>query len=260
VKAIIRRPGESLGECELTHLNPSQINYLKALDQHKLYGQILSSWGLEVIELEALLEAPDGVFVEDPVLVLDELAIITRGKPLKRELERESLARVLSQYRTLFYIEPPGFLEGGDILRIGRELFVGLSSRTNKSGVDQLEEIVRPHHYNVHSVELKNCLHLKTACTYIGEETLLLNPDWLVDLGAFKRFQKIFVASEEGFAANLLYFEDENNKIKRLYPKAYPKTEDLLCSKGFSLETLDISELAKAEAGLTCMSLIFKDI
>jgi dimethylargininase len=205
-----------------------------------------------VVSLPSEPRLPDAVFVEDPAVVLDELAVVTTMGSDKRREEVQSLISVLSQYRPLEFLREPAMLEGGDVLRVNRTLYVGLSSRTNKDGITQLCRIVQPYGYNVKSVDVKGCLHLKTGCTYIGENTILANPSW-VDLNEFKGFKILEVPRTEPWAANALLVRQTI-----LFPNSFPQTSVLMADEGFNLRQVDISELLKAEAGLTCMSIIFE--
>jgi dimethylargininase len=194
---------------------------------------------------------PDSVFVEDTALVLDEIAIITRPGAASRQPETTSIAQALHAYRPLAFIQAPGTLDGGDILRVGRQIFVGLSSRSNPAAIEQLRTHVDPYGYTVQGVPMQDCLHLKTAVTQVAPNTLLINRAW-VDAGAFDPFDLIDVDTDEPFAANALLI---GNTI--LYPLAFPRTRQRLEQRAIPLKTVDVSELAKAEGAVTCCSLIF---
>ena len=193
----------------------------------------------------------DGVFVEDPAIIVDEIAIMTRMGSASRQIEVASFAEVVAKYRPLKHIQAPGTIEGGDVLRIGKTLFIGLSSRTNQSGAEQMSDFVRPLGYDVKISEVRGCLHFKTGCSYIGNNTVLVNPHW-VDVAAFKGFTLVEVSDDEPFGANAILIGDTV-----LHPTGFPVTSKRLTSLGFKLRLIDISELMKAEAGLTCMSQIF---
>jgi len=193
------------------------------------------------------------MFVEDPAIVLDELAVILTLGTEGRRGEAPSLAKALSKYRKLEYVRMPGTLEGGDVLRVGRKLFVGLTRRSNAEGIRQLTSILEPRGYEVTAVSVTGCLHLKSAVTYIGEKTLLANRAWF-DAGQFAEYKWIDVDPTEPHAANALALGGTV-----IFPASFPRTSSRIESRGFHVVPLDISELQKAESGLTCSSLLFED-
>jgi dimethylargininase len=192
------------------------------------------------------------MFVEDPAIVLDELAVIFPLGTESRRLEAASLAEAISKFRTLRYVALPGNLEGGDILRIGRKLFVGVTKRSNAEGIRQLAAILVPHHYEVIPVPVTGCLHLKSAVTCLGRQTLLGNRAWF-DAAPFSGYDWIDVDPAEPHAANALAL---GNTV--IFPASFPRTRARVEAQGFDVTPLDISELQKAESGLTCSSLIFQ--
>ncbi len=248
--AITREVSPLLADCELSFQDREPINVARAIEQHAAYRAALTELGANVICLPTLDDQPDCVFVEDPILVLDEVAIVTRMGAESRRAESASLAESIAPYRELRRIETPGTLEGGDVMRIGKTLYVGLSRRTNIAGIQQLARLVEPFGYWVTPVEVRGCLHLKSACTYIGDDTVLANRAWL-DMDAFCSLK--FLDVPEPHAANALRIGDAV-----LLPSSYPETGALLERHNFRLRTVDTSELIKAEAGVTCMSLLFQ--
>jgi dimethylargininase len=250
--AITREVSPNLARCEVSFLERQPINVPRAIEQHAAYQAALTSLGVHVHSLPALPDQPDCVFVEDPALVLDEIAIITRMGAESRRGESASLAQAVAQHRDLLHIEAPATLEGGDVMRIGKTLYVGLSKRTNIAGIQQLAQLVAPFGYWVTPVALRGCLHLKSACCFIGNNTVLANRDWL-DLDAFCGIQFVDVPAQEPHAANALRIGDTI-----LLPSSYPETRALLESSGLTVRTVDTSELIKADAGVTCMSLLFE--
>jgi dimethylargininase len=249
--AITRAISPAIADCELSFIARQPINLARAHQQHHAYEQVLARAGARVISLPAEPELPDSMFVEDPAVVLDELAIILPLGTESRRAEAASVSKALSSFRKLEYIQLPGLLEGGDVLRIGRKLFVGMSKRSNAEGIRQLAAIVQRHGYEVLSVSVTGCLHLKSAVTSLGKNTLLANRRWL-NTTPFTGFDWIDVAPEEPHAANALTVGDT-----LVFPSSFPRTLGRLESSGFHAVSLDISELQKAEAGLTCSSLIF---
>ena len=251
LKAITREVSPSIQHCQLTHLTRKAIDVEAARLQHRQYQRCLASLGCDVHCLPVEPDLPDAVFVEDTAVVLDELAVITRPGPESRRPETASVARALEPHRELRYIESPGTIDGGDVMQIGRKLFVGLSGRSNASGIEQLRRHVLPLGYTVEGVELKDCLHLKTAVCPVARNTLLINRAW-IDTGAFAAMALIDVDPSEPFGANALWVGQAV-----IYPLAYPATQKRMQDRGIIVETVDASELAKAEGGVTCCSLIF---
>jgi len=249
--AITRAVSPGIVHCELTFVPRQPIDLAKAQSQHRAYQLALEKAGARVISLPAEPALPDSMFVEDPALVLDELAVIFPLGTETRRAEAVSIAQALSKFRKLAHIELPGAAEGGDILRVGRRLFTGLSSRTNGEGMRQLGAILTPYGYEVLGVSVTGCLHLKSAVTYIGRNTLLANRSWF-DTKPFSGFEWIDVDPQEPHAANALLLGDIV-----IFPASFPLTRARLEACGFDVAPLDISELQKAESGLTCSSLLF---
>ena len=249
--AITREVSSSINNCELSFHARQPIDVAKAIAQHKGYQACLAELGVRVVSLPAEPELPDAVFVEDPAVVVDEVAVISiTGVPSRRP-EARSLADALSRYRPIKFLREPATLDGGDVLRIGRRVFAGLSQRTNREGIAQLLDVVWAFDYQVQPVEVKGCLHLKSACSYIGNDTILINQRW-IDAERFRGLQLLDVPDEEPAAANALLLKDVV-----IIPASFPKTRALLEERGFRVRTIDLSELQKAEAGVTCTSLIF---
>jgi dimethylargininase len=249
--AITRAVSPGIVHCELTFVARQPIALAKAQQQHAAYQQLLEKCGARVISLPAEPQLPDSMFVEDPAIVLDELAIILPLGTETRRREAVSIAQALAKFRKLARVELPGQIEGGDVLRIGRRIFAGLSSRTNAAGIRQLAAILSPYGYEVIGVAVTGCLHLKSAVTHIGRNTLLANRMWL-DTKPFSGFEWIDVAPEEPHAANALAIG-----TTVIFPASFPRTRAHLEARGFHVTPIDISELQKAESGLTCSSLLF---
>ncbi|MHB8425475.1 MAG: dimethylarginine dimethylaminohydrolase family protein [Gammaproteobacteria bacterium] len=249
--AITREVSPRIAECQLTHLAREPIDLKRARAQHRQHEALLEQLGCKLIRLPAEAELPDSVFVEDTAIVLDELAVIARPGAESRRAETASVANVLRQYRRLFQIQPPGTLDGGDVLQVGKILYVGLSERSNRQSIEQLRRILENFWYPVTPVELHGCLHLKSAVTQVAENTLLINRQW-TDVRVFDSFKLIDVADSEPFAANALRIADTV-----VYPVAFPMTRARLEEQGIKVRGVDASELAKAEGGVTCCSLIF---
>ncbi len=252
--AITRCVSPSIGQCELTHLSRQAIDVNRARSQHAQYENLLTDLGCKVRRLSEEPDLPDSVFVEDTAIVLDDVALITRPGASLRRNETHSIAEVLKEYRTIVQITDPGTLDGGDVLRIGRTLYVGNSVRSNIPGIKQLMEIVAPYGYDVEVVKVNGCLHLKSAVSIVGEETLLINRSW-VDANSFGAPREfIDIDPGEPYAANALLVGND-----LIYPQSFPRTRLRLEGKGISVRAIDISELQKAEGALTCCSLIFTE-
>jgi dimethylargininase len=250
--AITRAVSPGIVNCELTFVARQAIDLEKARAQHRAYELLLEKLGARVHSLPAEADLPDSMFVEDPAIVLDELAVIMPLGTEARRGEAHSLAQALARFRKLEYVGLPGTMEGGDILRVGRKLFAGLSGRTNAEGIRQLAAILAPHNYEVVAVPVTDCLHLKSAVTHLGRNTLLANRAWF-DSAPLAGFEWIDVDPEEPHAANALAVGGTV-----IFPSSFPRTRGRIEARGFLVTPLDISELHKAESGLTCSSLIFE--
>ena len=249
--AMTHLPSPKLQECELTFVQSEPISLEKATLQHVAYCAMLEHCGAKVMVLDENLACPDSVFVEDPIIVFDEVAVLTSMGVESRRAESASMERVFSKYRNVERIVLPAQIEGGDVLKVGKKIFVGESPRTNRDGITALEAIIKPFGYEVISVSVTGCLHLKTGVTALDDQTVLINSNWL-DADAFHGFTKVEVPEDEPFGANVL-------KIGEILcmNEAFPESISLVKSLGYRVETVNISEFVKAEAGLTCMSVLF---
>lgn len=240
-----------MARCELTHLARSPIDVALANQQHQHYCRVLASLGCRLVELAAEPGLPDSVFVEDTAIVLDEIAVITRPGAQSRRPEATSVAAELARHRRCIHIEDPGTLDGGDVLRVGKRLFVGQSSRSNADGIAQLAAAVSPHGYQVLPVQLRGCLHLKSAVTLVGPDTLLINDDW-VDRSTWPGMRFVAVAPAEPHAANAACIGDTV-----VHAASGPRTRERLETAGLRVLAVDVSEMEKAEGAVTCCSVIF---
>ena len=250
--AITRKVSPALAQCELSYIERQSIDLERAREQHRAYEGMLERHGARVISLPAEPELPDSMFVEDPAIVLEEIAVIFPLGTESRRREAPSLAEAIGNFRRLEHIRLPGTLEGGDILKIDRRLYVGVTRRSNEEGIGQLRSIVAPLGYEVTGVAVNGCLHLKSAVTFIGRNTLLANREWFDD-SAFEGYEWIEVDPSEAHAANALALRENV-----IFPASFPRTRERIETRGFQVTSLDISELQKAESGLTCSSLIFE--
>jgi len=252
--ALTRPVSPRMGECELTHLDRQPIDIELAIAQHRAYEQTLESLGYSLVRVPAAPELPDSIFVEDTVLVVDEAAIITLPGAESRRPETAAIATVIGSLRKLHYIKAPGILDGGDILRIGKKIWIGLSNRSNQAAVDQVQGLLAPYGYEVIGLKIAGCLHLKSAVTQVGESTLLINSEW-ADPGFFPAYHLIEVDPTEPGGANALYLDGAV-----VYPLNYPKTMQKLKDASISVLPVNQSEVIKAEGGVTCCSVIFAGV
>ncbi len=248
--ALTRQCGD-LARCELTYLERRSIDMERVRRQHRQYEELLMGLGVQVHSLPAEPDLPDAVFVEDAAIVLDECAVLPHMGAPSRRAEIDSLAVALAPFRRLVRLSPPGRLDGGDVLRLDRSLYVGLSSRTDQAGADSLRAVAAPLGYGVQTVPVRGCLHLKSAVTEAARGTLLVNSA-RVEKSCFTGVELLDVPQEEPDAANVLRVGDAV-----LASACFPRTLALLRQRGFDVHPVDNSELLKAEGGLTCTSLLF---
>ena len=251
MQGLVRPPSDALARCALTFLERQPIDIARAAAQHAAYVAALRAAGVTVRVLAAEPDLPDAVFVEDTAVVVDECAVLTRPGIDSRRGEVETVGAALDAVRPTVRITAPGTLEGGDVLRVGRILFVGQTPRTNAEGTRQLAALLEPHGYEVRPVTPTGCLHLKSAVTFVGDETLLVNPDW-IGVDHFDRWQCVPVAAGEPFGANALL---AGGRV--FLAASAPATRRKLAALGFETDSLDTSEFEKAEAALTCLSLLW---
>lgn len=251
--AITRKVSPAIEQCELTHLEREAISFEVATEQHQAYVNCLKSIGCDVVTLDAEPDLPDSVFVEDAALVLDEVAVITRPGAVSRQAEVDTIRVALAPYRELIEIEAPATLDGGDIVHVDKTIYVGLSTRSNQAAIEQLQEKLKPYNYTVIGIEVKDCLHLKSAVSIVSSDTLLLNPAW-IDKTLFPDMNIIETDSSEAFAANAVLIGEDV-----IYPEEFPKTTAKLKAHGLKVHTVLATELAKAEGAVTCCSLIIKN-
>ena len=252
VVAITREISPRFAECEITHIERTPIDLSVARYQHRNYVNTLRELGCGVIELPAEPDLPDSVFVEDTAFILPEVAVITRPGADSRKPETESIIPVLAPLIELIHVQEPATVDGGDVLVLGKQIFVGLSTRSNQQAINQLNEMLCEDGYLVKGVALHDCLHLKSAVTRVDDQTLLINKNW-VDTSHFDGFDLIEVDPSEPHAANCLPIDGSI-----IFPTAFPKTRAKLEKRGYSVVTVDVSELAKAEGAVTCCSLIIQ--
>jgi dimethylargininase len=250
--ALMRGVPPTLALCELTFREREPIDLDRAVAQHAAYADLVRSLGLEVVELPADPALPDCCFVEDTAVVLDEVALLTMPGAPSRRGEVPAVEEALARFRPLERTRLPATLEGGDVLRVGHRIFVGRSERTNEAGIARLAAVAEPLGYRVLPVTVTGCLHLKSAVTALDDERLLANPAWL-DPSPFAGLGIVAVDPDEPGAANVLRVGGAV-----VAHAGFPRTADRLDELGYTVRPLDVSEFIKAEAALTCKSLLFR--
>lgn len=247
--AFVRAPSPRLADCELTHVARAPIDLPRAGAEHEAYVATPRALGCTIEFLPPLPDHADGVFVEDTALLLPEIAILLRPGAASRAAEVDSVRAALARRGPCAALAA-GRMDGGDVLRIGRTLFVGVGGRTDATGVASLRELLAPHGYRVEPVTTRGCLHLKTAVTFVPPGLVVVNPAWF-DATILGPHRVVRVDAREPFAANTLTLGGVT-----LVGAGSPRTAESLAGAGVAARSLDISELQKAEAGLTCLSLI----
>lgn len=248
--AITRRPGVNFAN-GLTQSDLGEPSYEVILEQHRAYVDTLKRRKLDVVELQPLDDYPDAYFVEDPAIVTADIAVMTIPGAPSRQGEQESLKRCLRQFREIAEIQPPGTVDGGDVLIVDHHIFIGVSARTNAAGAQQLGQILEHFGYTWTTITVQNGLHLKSDVNYIGCNTLLMSAKY-VHLGQFRDFNKIVLKDEDSYAANSLWLGD-----CLIMPQGYTDTKSRIERAGCDIIELDVSEVRKMDGGLTCLSLRF---
>jgi dimethylargininase len=252
--AITREVSPEIGRCELTFIERTPIDLDRARRQHDAYCDLLGELGCQVSRIPAEPGCPDSCFVEDAAVVVDEAAVLTMMGAPSRRPESRGVKEALGARRTrVFTMELPATMDGGDVLVVDRRVFVGLTARTNEAGVGVLARCLAPFGYEVSGVELSGCLHLKSAVTVLGPDRVLLNPRWL-DPARLGGLATLPVPEEEPWGANVLRIGGNV-----LVHQGFGRTIRRLEAEGIRVVPLDVSEFLKAEAGLTCKSLILQE-
>ncbi|HET9830231.1 MAG TPA: hypothetical protein VFP91_00920 [Vicinamibacterales bacterium] len=251
--AVTRPVSDAIHRCELTHVEREPIDIARARDQHREYERVLEETAqCTIVRVPAAHDLPDAVFIEDTAVVVDEVAIVTRPGARSRHGETAAVADVLSRYRELRHIEAPATVDGGDVVVCGRRVFIGRSGRTNGEGIKAVRGLLAPFGYTVTSVDVRGCLHLKSAATMLSENQLLVNPVWISGAD-FPGVELLPIDPSEPHAANILKADDVY-----VYSPAFPRTAAML-QRSVPLTFVDLSELAKAEGAVTCCSLIVRE-
>lgn len=249
--ALTREISPAIEHCELTHLERTPIDLARARAEHEQYEAALRALGCVVQRLPSGHDMADAVFIEDTAVVLEELAVITRPGVASRRGETAAVSQALRSHRPVAAVLAPGTLDGGDVLRSGRRLFVGSGARSNEAGIRQLWSIVASQGYSVEPVPFAGCLHLKSAATLVADDLVLVNPAW-VDPDHFRPLRSLAIDAAEPFAANALRIADTI-----VYAAEHPRTARRLEQAGLTVRLVPAGELAKAEGAVTCCSLVF---
>jgi len=249
--AVTHLPSPRLQHGERTYIGDAAVDYAVALRQHTQYCDALRSCGADIITLDVNRAMPDCVFVEDTAIVLDEIAVMMSMGAESRRGEPAGIEPTLRRFRAIEHVRLPATIDGGDVVRAGRMLYVGASPRTNAAGIDALRDIVRRHDYEVIAVPVTGCLHLKTACSALPDGRFLVNREW-IDVSPLPSGALVDVPVAEPWAGDVLVIGDSI-----IASDAFPDTARLLQGRGFGVTQVAVSEFAKVEGGVTCLSLVF---
>ena len=236
-----------------TFADEAAVDYAIALHEHEQYREALRRCGCHVVSLEVNRDHPDSVFVEDTALVLDEVAIMMSPGAASRRDEPRALEPTLRDYRKVVRVEPPATIDGGDIVRSGRQLYAGESQRTIPAGISALAALTRDFGYEVASIPVFGCLHLKSACSALPDGRFLVNADW-IDVSPLPSDRLLHVPESEPWAGDVLVIGE-----RIIVSDAFPETIDLLEHEGWEVVPVAVSEFAKVEGGVTCLSLVFEE-
>jgi dimethylargininase len=245
--ALVRQPSPRLAEGLVTHVERRPVNYDRALQQWYAYVDALANADWNVMEVPPADDCPDGVFIEDAVVVFGDLAVVTRPGAEARRPETFAIPGVVSRLGlTVRHIKPPGTLDGGDVLKVGQTAYVGRSERTNDSGIEQLRSILEPLEIRVVTVPLSRVLHLKSAVTALPDSSVIGYPPNVDDASLFPTFRE--VPEESGAHVVLI------GGTQLLMAADAPRTAQMLADRGYEPVTVDISEFEKLEGCVTCLS------
>jgi dimethylargininase len=252
--AITHVPSPNMQQYARTFVGDCTIDLALAARQDQAYADALRSCGARVITLDANATMPDCVFVEDTALVFDELAVMMSPGAESRRGEPAGIEPALRPFRRIERLTPPATMDGGDVVVSGRDVYVGESARTNSAGIAELREILRPFGYSVHGIPVTGCLHLKTALSALPDGRFLANPDW-IDASSIAANRLVPVPIEEPWAGDVLVIGE-----RIIVSDAFPRTIALLGALGWTVIPVSVSEFAKAEGGVTCLSLVFREM
>lgn len=251
--AIVRTPAKSVID-GITTQSLGLPDIETTLHQHEKYINALKKCGLQVEVLPADERFPDGNYVEDVAVLSEKVAIITNpGAESRREEINNIVPTIKKHFKNIEYIKSPGLLEGGDIMRVGSHFYIGISSRTNEEGANQLISILEKYGYEGSTVKVSGVLHLKTGMTYMEDGTLLATGDFLKNKGFLDKFERVIeISDKEHYAVNCIRL---NEFV--LIPEGFTDTKSKLISAGYMIVETPMSEFQKMDGGLTCLSLRF---
>ena len=250
--ALTHAPPPTLERGERTYVGRSPIDFPLAQRQHAQYCDVLRSCGVRVFTIDTNAAHADAVFVEDTAIVLDEIAVLTSPGAVSRRAEIAGIEPELRKYRTVARIELPATIDGGDVVVVGKRVFVGASARSNEAGASALQDVLARFGYRVARVGLRDCLHLKSACCALPDGRLLVNPHW-IDGDGLRDFECVPIPEDEPFAAD---FASVGDTV--IMSETNPRTAELVRQLGFEVRATPLSEFEKAEGGVTCLSIIFR--
>ncbi|HEY4644287.1 MAG TPA: arginine deiminase family protein [Bacteroidota bacterium] len=249
--AMVREVASTYDRCVRSQSRSVKIDVELARMQHRHYCRSLEQLGLGLVRIRPDVRFPDCCFVEHPAAVIGGVAIVgSMGVP-SRVGEERAVKEAIAPYKEVYELKPPGTLEGGDVLVIDGKVYVGLSRRTNPAGVDAVRAVAGESGYAVVPVRISTALHLKSVCSYLGEDCILLSRGHFDD-GIFSAFKTLVVPKEEAYASNCLAV---NGKV--FLPKGYLRAREMVDREGFETAEIDISEFKKGNGGLTCLSIVF---
>jgi dimethylargininase len=251
--ALVRRPGPRLRDGLVTHVERGAVDPDRAAQQHAAYRATLKDAGWDVREVAPADDLPDAAFVEDTAVFLGRRAVITHPGDPSRRAETATVAAALALIGVPTVELPGGTLDGGDVLRVGRRLFVGRSTRTDDEGIDALARVAAEEGIETTPVPVDGCLHLKTAATALPGDTVLVDTH-CVDPVVFAPLDVLAVPEPAG--ANVLALDERRVAV----PASAPRMAELAKARGLTVDVLDIAEFEKVEAGLTCLSVLLPGI
>jgi dimethylargininase len=246
LRALVRPTSRRLAEGQLTHLQRVPVDIDLAEQQWQAYCETLGTWGVETVPVPGDDSLPDSVFVEDAVVIFDDLAVLTSPGAESRRAEVDAVAGVVRGLGIeAAALDLPATLDGGDVLKIGRTVYVGQGGRTNAEGIRQLRALLAPRGWTVVGVPVTRVLHLKSAVTALPDGTVIGFPDEVDTPSLFPRFLPV---PERGAAVVVL------SPDTVLMAASVPRSAALVESLGYRVVTTDISEFEKLEGCVTCLS------